>query len=203
MARRSHSRLDQLRHAVAQEAARIMAEHGVEDFLLAKRKAAEKIGISDAAALPKNLEIELALQAYRRLFDAQRHTSDLLGLRVAAVKLMCLLSEFQPRLVGTVLTGSASVHSEINVHVFVDQAERISMALQEHGIDHHHAEKKLRYQSDRYLNFPSFKFVAGTNAFEIVVFPVDGIRQAPLSPVDGKPMQRATLAEVELLIQRA
>lgn len=199
MTRRSHSRLDQLRQAVTQEAARIMAEHGVEDYLLAKRKAAEKVGVTDLSALPKNSEIELALQAYRRLFNSQSHADDLTALRQSATQLMLLLKEFQPRLVGSVLTGTASAHSEINVHVFADQAESVSMRLQEHGIDHHHAEKKLRYESDRYQSLPSFKFVAGTHAFEVIAFPIDGIRQAPLSPVDGKPMQRATLSEVESL----
>jgi hypothetical protein len=34
-----------------------------------------------------------------------------------------------------------------------------------------------------------------------VVFPLDGIRQSPSSPVDGKPMRRATTAEVEALLR--
>jgi hypothetical protein len=33
-----------------------------------------------------------------------------------------------------------------------------------------------------------------------VVFPLDGIRQSPSSPVDGKPMRRATAAEVAALV---
>ncbi len=198
---RANSRNEQIRHALAQEAARIMAEQGVEDYLSAKRKAAERLGISDAAVLPKNSEIESALITHQRLFHSQTHRDQLSQLRCSALRLMRLLSEFQPRLVGSVLSGSASSHSEINVHVFVDHAERISLALDEHGIDHHHAEKKLRYQADRYQSYPSFKFVAGEHTVEVVALPIDGIRQAPLSPVDGKPMQRASIAEVELLNQ--
>ena len=37
-------RAENLRRAIAQEAARVMAEHGIRDFLFAKRKAAEQIG---------------------------------------------------------------------------------------------------------------------------------------------------------------
>jgi len=33
-----------------------------------------------------------------------------------------------------------------------------------------------------------------------VIFGVDGIRQSPVSPVDGKPMRRANLEEVEALL---
>ena len=43
----SRARGDNLRRALAQEAARIMAEHGIRDFLVAKRKAAERFGVSD------------------------------------------------------------------------------------------------------------------------------------------------------------
>jgi hypothetical protein len=32
------------------------------------------------------------------------------------------------------------------------------------------------------------------------VFPLDGIRQAPVSPVDGRPMRRADTAEIEALL---
>ncbi len=45
-----------------------MAEHGVSDFLFAKRKAAERFGVTDHAVLPKNVEIEEALVEYQRLF---------------------------------------------------------------------------------------------------------------------------------------
>jgi hypothetical protein len=34
------------------------------------------------------------------------------------------------------------------------------------------------------------------------VFPTDGIRQAPVSPVDGRPMRRANALEVEALLQQ-
>ena len=61
-------RTENLRRALAQEAARVMAEHGIRDFLFAKRKAAERFGVTDNAVLPKNTEIEDALAEYQRLF---------------------------------------------------------------------------------------------------------------------------------------
>ena len=76
--RRHPIRGDNLRRALAQEAARIMAEHGVQDFLIAKRKAAERLGVEDVAAvLPKNSEIELALAEYQRLFGGESHVESL------------------------------------------------------------------------------------------------------------------------------
>ena len=63
MARRHPTpRGDNLRRALAQEAARIMAEHGIRDFFIAKRKAAARLGVNDGAVvLPKNTQIETAL----------------------------------------------------------------------------------------------------------------------------------------------
>src|SRR5687767_10281158 len=105
MTKRNHERGAQLRRAIAQEAARIMSEQGIEDFLLAKRKAADRFGVSDASVLPKNTEIEAALEEHHRLFDGDKHHGTLRELRRVALRAMKLLAEFQPRLVGPVLTG--------------------------------------------------------------------------------------------------
>jgi hypothetical protein len=43
--------------------------------------------------------------------------------------------------------------------------------------------------------------VAGDREIDAVVFPIDGIRQSPASPVDGKPMRRADTAELESLLE--
>ena len=99
---------ENLRRALAQEAARVMAEHGVRDFLFAKRKAAERFGVVDGSVLPRNTEIEEALAEYQRLFGGDDHVESLLAQRLAAVEAMRWLREFQPRLVGPVLHGTAT-----------------------------------------------------------------------------------------------
>jgi hypothetical protein len=200
MGKRSHSRADQMRRALAQEAARLMSEHGIDDFLLAKRKAAERLGVSAASVLPKNTEIEAALSAHHRLFRADDHHETLLQLRRTALHAMNLLREFEPRLVGPVLVGTASAHSEINLHLFADQPESVAMRLMEQGIPHEVSERRLRYEPTRVVSYPAFRFVAGQQPIDAVVFPIDGIRQAPASPVDGRPMRRGAAAEVEGLL---
>jgi hypothetical protein len=200
MHRRPNPRADMLRQAVADEAARIMREQGVDDFLLAKRKAADRLGVTDASILPRNTEIEAALMAHQRLFAADRHEADLAAMRRSALEAMRLMSEFQPRLVGPVLTGTASAHSEINLHLFTESPEAVSIRLEERGVPHEVLERRLRYERDRTVTYPALRFVAGRQTVDAVVFPLDGIRQAPCSPVDGKPMRRASTAEVEALL---
>jgi hypothetical protein len=200
MHRRPNPRADMLRQAVADEAARIMREQGVDDFLLAKRKAADRLGVTDASILPRNTEIEAALMAHQRLFAADRHEADLAAMRRSALEAMRLMSDFQPRLVGPVLTGTASAHSEINLHLFTESPEAVSIRLEERGVPHEVLERRLRYERDRTMTYPALRFVAGRQTVDAVVFPLDGIRQAPCSPVDGKPMRRASTAEVEALL---
>jgi len=200
MSRRPNPRADLLRQAVAEEAARIMREQGVDDFLQAKRKAADRLGVTDASILPRNTEIEAALVAHQRLFAADRHEASLVALRRSALEAMHLMADFQPRLVGPVLTGTASPHSEITLHLFSDSPETVSIRLEERGVPHEVLERRLRYERDRTVSYPALRFVAGRQTVDAVVFPLDGIRQAPSSPVDGKPMRRASVAEVEALL---
>lgn len=200
MSRRPNPRADMLRAAVAEEAARIMREQGVDDFLLAKRKASERLGVTDSAVLPRNSEIEAAMMAHQRLFAADRHLEELAALRRSALQAMRLLGEFQPRVVGPVLSGTASAHSEINLHLFSETAETVTLRLTERGIPHEVVERRVRFERDRTLAYPCVRFVAGNQTVDAVVFPLDGIRQSPTSPVDGRPMRRATAAELEALL---
>ena len=200
MPKRPNPRAEMLRQAVAEEAARIMREQGVDDFLLAKRKAADRLGVTDASILPRNTEIEAARVAHQRLFAADRHEADLATLRRAALEAMRLMADFEPRLVGPVLAGTASPHSEINLHLFSETPEAVSLRLEERGVPHEVVERRLRYERDRTVSYPALRFVAGRQTVDAVVFPLDGIRQSPASPVDGKPMRRANAAEVAALL---
>jgi hypothetical protein len=203
MPRRNSNRSDQVRAALAQEAARIMAEHGIEDYLFAKRKAAERLGVVEAAVLPKNIEIEQALVEYQRLFDADEHPRSLEQQRRTALATMSLLSDFAPRLVGPVLSGTATPHNDISLHLFADRPESVAIKLLEHGIPHDVIERRLRMDAERIVNCPGVRFQAGEQGIEAVVFPRDGIRQSPCSPVDGRPMRRADRAELEALVAGA
>jgi predicted nucleotidyltransferase len=200
MSKRSNPRAEHLRRALAQEAARIMSEQGIDDYGLAKRKAAERFGASDIAVLPKNTEIEAALADHQRLFESHTHSSTLDELRRTALKAMRLLKRFEPRLVGPVLSGTASEHSEINLHVFADAPESVALHLMDSGIPHRMVERRLRYEPDRLVSYPVVRFVAGHREIEAVVFPINGIRQSPASPVDGRPMRRASTEELESML---
>jgi hypothetical protein len=200
LSKRLPPRAENLRRALAQEAARVMAEHGIRDFLFAKRKAAERFGVVDGAVLPRNTEIEDALAEYQRLFERDSHVESLYAQRLAAAEAMRALHGFQPRLVGPVLAGTATGHERVQIHAFADRAETIAFRLMDRGVDYEVGERRVRMNAERVLSHPSIEFEIDAQPIEVVVFPLDGIRQAPASPLDGRPMRRADLAEVERLL---
>ena len=201
MSRRASGRSENLRRALAQEAARIMAQQGVHDFLTAKRKAAERLGVSALCALPRNTEIEAALAEYQRLFDAGTHERSLQQQRRAALHAMHWLSQFEPRLVGPVLSGTATEHAEIQLHLFADRPENIALQLIDRGVAHQFTERRVRLDAERTKAYPGLRFAIDSRRVEATVFPRDGIRQAPVSPVDGRPMRRADVAELASLLE--
>ena len=177
-----------------------MAEHGIRDFLVAKRKAAERFGVTDGAVLPKNTEIEMALVEYQRLFGRDTHSESLHAQRAAALQAMRRLSGFAPRLVGSVLSGTATQHSDVQLHLFAERPEAVTIWLIDQGIRHEVTARRVKMNAERVLEYPAVRFEVDDQAIEGTVFPTDGIRQAPVSPVDGRPMRRADVADLEALL---
>src|SRR5210317_786727 len=99
MPRKRNNESERARQMLAQEAARIIVNHGVRDYRLAKQKAADRLGVSMRGALPGNAEIEAAVAEHLQLFGREDHEDRLRLMRVAALSAMELLDIFSPRLV--------------------------------------------------------------------------------------------------------
>lgn len=195
-----NSRERQMRERLAQEAAQILVETGSRDFFAAKRKAAEHLGAMDTRNMPSNKEIEAALMTYQRLFRADRQPQELRRLREVALQAMNFFARFRPRLVGSVLQGTADTNSTVTLHVYAATTEEVGLYLMENGIPFQTADKRLRFGIERYQTLPLYRFLAEETPIEVIVFPLDRPQQAPLSPVDGKSMRRADIATVEKLL---
>jgi len=191
MGRKSSIVSDRARQLLAQEAARIIVDQGIQDYRTAKNKAALRLGMTDRGSLPGNSEVERAVTEHLRIFGRESHVDLLRTLREAALLVMEKLSLFTPRLVGPVLHGTAAANSPVNLHVFADSSESVAMALQAHNIVYRPFERRLKCRRDRSETFAAFRFACNDAAIEATVFPIDGMRQAPISPVNGRPMQRA------------
>src|SRR5947208_9364718 len=123
-----------MRALIAAAAARIMAEDGIDDFALAKRKAARQLGAADTQSLPRNDEIEAELRAYRALYQAEEHPQLIGELRRIALDAMQALEQFNPYLTGPVLKGTAGPFAEIELQLFPDSAKDVEIFLLDRNI---------------------------------------------------------------------
>ena len=206
MARNSSNGDDRARQILAQEAARLIVDQGIRDYRVAKTKAAERLGMDKRGSLPGNSEIEHAVNEHLLLFGGESHADHLREMREAAVSAMQLLEEFTPRLVGPVLSGIADENSAINLHVFADSPEAVATFLDARDISCRLYERRLKSRRGRNVSpdtYAGFAFEHGGEPVEATVFPIDGIRQAPISPIDGKPMKRADIKAVKALVTAA
>lgn len=192
---------DRARMLVAQEAARIIVDQGIRDYRVAKTKAAERLGFNTRGALPGNAEVEHAIGEHHKVFGFGHHADVLRTMREAALDAMRLLSVFTPRLVGPVLNGTADANSAVNLHLFADNAEAVAMQLVDMNVPYRSYARRLKHRRDETGSYPGFEFRHASAAIQATVFPVDGIRQAPLSPIDGKPMDRADEKRVRSLVE--
>lgn len=179
-----------------------MTEHGIEDYSLAKRKAAERLGVrARAGALPSNGEIHERIVERQRIFEPEELDRRLAKLRAVATRVMDVLDGFRPKLVGAVLDGTARVNSAIELHVFSDAPEDVAAALQERGFRLHDSQRRYRFGREATEQIPGFELMVDDEELEVMVFPERGAGHSPLSPIDGKPMRRASRSAVLALLE--
>jgi hypothetical protein len=188
------------RERLAHEAARVMAEGGIEDFGLAKRKAAERLGIRGNGALPTNAEIQLCLAERLRIFEPDDTQGRLESLRRVAADVMLELEPFAPRLVGAVLAGTVTVASGVELHAFADAPELVAAQLERGGTALRDCQRRYRLDAATTVQRPGFCFERDGEEIEVIVFPERSAHQPPLSPVDQKPMRRAARSAVLALL---
>ena len=93
-----------LRRAIAFEAARLMYDRVESEYFTAKRKAARQLGLDyrfKPHDLPSNAEIREQVQALANLYEGDARTRNLRAMRLAALRMMRLLAQFRPRLIGS------------------------------------------------------------------------------------------------------
>lgn len=190
---------ERIRRRLAQEAARIMVEEGVHEYLPAKQKAAARLGVADSRSLPRNEEIDEALQEYHRLYRAQVQPEHITRLRQLALEAMRFLRQFSPRLIGAVLDGSAGPFAPISLHLFPEAPEDVCRTLTESGIPFVQKSMSINLGSQRPAVHPVLLFfVDGTEVRLFLLPPAELKQQRALRRDKGLP--KGTIERVEALL---
>ncbi|MBV1775473.1 nucleotidyltransferase domain-containing protein [Burkholderiaceae bacterium DAT-1] len=181
------------RELIAEVAARLMAQGHIDDFSLAKRKAARQLGLPEHQDLPGNSEIEQALKRYRDLYDPG-HVGTLTRLRELALEVMHVFAQFRPYLVGSVLSGRANRHSDINLVVYSDNLKSFELFCLNQRIDY-----QMQGYADGKSSWPVFVFDAQGTTIKVAVRPEREERIAVKGGVSDIP-ERIRASQLEALL---
>src|SRR5258707_2221736 len=191
-----------LRQAIALEAARLMYERVESEYFTAKRKAAKRLcrGTLKPSDLPSNAEIRDQIQAFARVHEGESRTANLRDMRLHALRLMRVLCRFRPRLIGSVMTGHTRKGSDIDLHLFSDHVEPITAALEEEGLQFDVERKQIVKHGESRV----FTHVHVYDAFnfELTVYAEDKAHYVFKSSITGKPIERASIRELEEMLLR-
>jgi len=188
MKERGHSQ----RAEIAARAAFLIAEEHIDNFALAKRKAARQLGYPENGGLPSNDEVEAALVEHRAIY-APEHDDLLRDLRQKAAYLLRFFANFRPYLAGSVLSGVAGPHSDINLILFEDDPKAVELFLLNQQIDFKHKEPPPPHRHDDY---PTLAFWFAETPVRLHIRPLSAERNA----TRRNERERATLAELEQLL---
>ena len=193
---------DRLRRRVAWDAARLMYTREESEYFRAKMKAARRIyrGEPKPGDLPSNREIRDQIQALARMHEGERRTQNLRQMRVEALRMMRFLRAFRPRLIGSTMTGHVRKGSDVDLHVFSDSVEAVAAALDAEGVNYEVERKRVRKQGVE----QTFTHIHAREhfPFELTIYAANMAHYVFKSSVTGKAIERASIAELEGLLQR-
>ena len=191
-----------LRQAIALEAARLMYERVESEYYTAKRKAAKRLcrGNVKPRDLPSNAEIREQIQVFARIHEGEKRTEHLRDMRLEALRLMRLLRASRPRLIGSVMTGHVRKGSDIDIHIFTDTVGLVTDTLEREGYQFDVERKSItKFQETRTF---THIHVHDRFSFEITVYAENQAHYVFRSSITGKAIERASIRELEELLQR-
>lgn len=190
----------QTRLRIAAAAARLMAQDGIDDFALAKRKAARQLGLGDTQALPGNDEVEEQLRAYQGLYQEEEQRERLRDLRELALSVMRDIADFHPYLTGKVLSGIAGRYSEVDIQVFTDDAKALEMHFLNQQIAYDVAEQH-RWINGETRTVTVLTLDLDGDEVNIALFGLRDERVGIRTSARGPIVERASLQALELLVK--
>jgi hypothetical protein len=199
MPKEAKRKQQQMRARIAAVAARIMAEDGVEDFALAKRKAARQLGAEDTQALPGNEEVEFELRTYQSLYQGEEQRERIRHLRSQALQAMRLLEAFRPYLSGPVLKGTAGRYSDIDLQLFTDDSKAVELFLLNRTIAYD-VTQQHHFAGDRERAVTVLKVDWEGIPLNVAVYCSNDERGALKATSAGRPMERAGIQAVTQLL---
>jgi predicted nucleotidyltransferase len=188
-----------LRHKIAREAATLLYFGSEKEYKQAKLKAAQNFG---AHLLPSNFEVALELDKVTQETEGPARTQRLIQMRTEALKIMKLLKEYCPLLIGSVWRGTIRRGSDIDIETYHDEPEEIVLIIKAGGLkisskermsvtEHGKTETSLHIHTESSENYP----------VEIVVRPLEEAGRKRTCDTFGDQIIGLTIQELEKLLK--
>jgi len=156
-----------IKYKVAREAATLLYTQQEKEYKQAKQRAAETLG---ARLLPSNKNIALELDKIADEMEGSERNERLAQMRKDALRIMVILGDFHPRLIGSVWRGTAHKNSDVDIEAFTSDPIGVLERLTQNGLAFRTAEWQFvtkRLERERafhiYLTLPS------ANEVELIV----------------------------------
>jgi hypothetical protein len=182
---------------VAQAAARFMVDGLETEYLGAKERAVLMLGLGAQTRLPSNRSIrEYIGLLTREELGSSEVDRRLKEMRLIAEEIMMAISDFDPFLIGSTLSGDIHTASDVDLHAYGDHSEEIMERLIEWGFEGVEEE----FVENRKGRFVHLRWMERTYPVEVTIYPLSWRDLTPFSSVTGKPMKRTDLAGLRRLL---
>lgn len=115
-----------LRKKIVREAATLLYLGIEKEYKQAKKKAAKTFG---SRSLPSNIEIALELDMISEEREGENRNKNLVKMRKESLRIMKILTDYNPLLIGSVWRGNINQKSDIDIIVYNDTPEEILFLL--------------------------------------------------------------------------
>jgi predicted nucleotidyltransferase len=156
-----------LRCKIAREAATLLYFGAEKEYKQAKLKAAKTLGVH---FLPTNLEVAVELDKIAEANEGPARKERLIQMRKEALKIMKLLKEYGPLLIGSVWRGTIRQGSDIDIALYHDVPVEILNLLKKNDIKISKAEWTTATKKGKpEISFHIYAETSGKQKAEIVV----------------------------------
>src|SRR3989304_4642919 len=128
----------------------------------------------------------------------EKRQGNLRTMRLEALRLMRKLARFRPRLIGSVWTGHVRQGSDIDIHVFSNSLAAVTGVLDELGMQYDVEPKRIvKFAEERmFIHI----HVYDRFNYELTMYPEAKANYPFRSSITGKPIEKASIAELEELL---
>jgi len=156
-----------VRNKIAKEAATLLYFGAEKEYKQAKLKAAKTLG---ANFLPSNLEIALELEKIAEMLEGPVRKDRLIAMRKEALKIMTILKDYHPILIGSVWRGTIHQGSDIDIALYHDTPDEIVDELKRNSFKISKTERITETKTGNpKASFHIYTETAGKRIAEIVV----------------------------------